>query len=1124
MKKSLFFSHSLVIVCLILLFQANIFAQKGYPYISPFSFDESIENDNFDILQDNNNNILIANRKGLLTFDSRNWELLPLQYFPVVLSKSPSDGAIYAGCRNGFGSLSKDVNGDYIYEILSDTLFTGEIAEIRSASKSEYFIARNQVYIYSSATKKLNSWVFPYENEITGSFVFKDEFYFLVSDRGLYLASDDTFKLVLSDVFTKSSELIFSFETNSKELIVGASDNGMYLFTGSGFKSVYLKDAEYLKTSIITDGLSLEGSEIAIGTLMGGVIICDYKSGLTSSIINYKTGLPDDEIYCLTADNNHGLWVCHPFGASRIDNKLNIANLTWYTGLNGNLTNTAFFEGKLYIGTSDGVYALQEKREYTASTVYAKSVPKALPTETVSKNSQAPPSKSTEQLSRREQRKKRREAKSEPEAISTQKTGLLERIFNTVENPTRVFDRKGDSEAVRNTRKKVYSLQAISHAYEKISGIKGKCTEILVINDHLLISTYSGLYDFYNNQVFPVLTDKFISFINPGLSDKIIFAGTGESVYILALSENRWEVIREFDNLNYPVYSASMTSSTELWLGSDNAAHKLTINSRYISEKDESFLITTKFSDKVILRTINQKLYFFMSSGIFLFENNQIKPLKTFDRLSSLPGYYFSGNNVVWYRTSDRWDCIPEDTGGNAFPGKFLNVFQSVQDVYLGKNGDIYVIANNQEVFHILKEKDQDKPDGFSVFFSGLKGTDDQLFPLVKPKISYGKSSLRIDFSAPYYIAPGKTEFSYKIQGLNNTWSTWSNASTIEYPLLPPGNYTIQAKARNIFGKESEISTLEIIIKPPFWKTKLFYLLMLIIVFSLFALFVKFREQNLRKAKEILEQKVKERTAEIEMQKNEIAEQKKEITDSIFYARRIQSAILPSTSMLTSVLSEHFVLFLPKDIVSGDFYWSFVKGDKIVILAADCTGHGVPGAFMSMLGVSFLNEIVNAHKLDSAASILNELRDHVKATLAQSGSAEHARDGMDISLCIIDQKKSILQYAGAYNPLYMIRSEELTEIKADKMPIGWYDLDTEFTNNIVNLRKGDCFYIFSDGFSDQFGGEFGKKYLSKPFKNFLLKIHGQPMTKQKEMLFEEFENWKGKLHQVDDVLVIGFRI
>jgi serine phosphatase RsbU (regulator of sigma subunit) len=228
--------------------------------------------------------------------------------------------------------------------------------------------------------------------------------------------------------------------------------------------------------------------------------------------------------------------------------------------------------------------------------------------------------------------------------------------------------------------------------------------------------------------------------------------------------------------------------------------------------------------------------------------------------------------------------------------------------------------------------------------------------------------------------------------------------------------------------------------------------------------------------------------------------------------------------MLSSVLSEHFVLFLPKDIVSGDFYWSVVKGDKIVILAADCTGHGVPGAFMSMLGISFLNEIVNAHALDNAGTVLNELRDHVKITLAQSGDSVHARDGMDIALCIIDQKQMKLQFAGAYNPLYMIRKNELTEIKGDKMPIGWYELTTGFTNNVINLNKGDCFYLFSDGFIDQFGGVLEKKFLSKPFKKLLLKIHPQPLSKQKDMLFKTFEDWKGKLQQVDDVLIIGFRI
>ncbi|NOU18886.1 MAG: tetratricopeptide repeat protein [Bacteroidales bacterium] len=277
-------------------------------------------------------------------------------------------------------------------------------------------------------------------------------------------------------------------------------------------------------------------------------------------------------------------------------------------------------------------------------------------------------------------------------------------------------------------------------------------------------------------------------------------------------------------------------------------------------------------------------------------------------------------------------------------------------------------------------------------------------------------------------------------------------------------------------------------------------------------MFKMFREK--KKANRVLEEK------------NElITEQKKEITDSIRYASRIQRAILPSDEIMRLNLPEHFVLYLPRDIVSGDFFWLSQRGGKIVIVAADCTGHGVPGAFMSMLGVSFLYEIVNKEGIMQPGSILNYLRDHVKSTLSQTGKKDEAKDGMDISLCVFDPKEMKLEWAGAYNPLYLIRNGELTEYKANKMPIAIHMNDhIPFTNNEISVQKGDTFYISSDGYADQFGGTDGRKFMSKKYKEMLLQIWDKPMDEQKEIIQKAHLDWKGHHEQVDDILVMGVRV
>ncbi|RPH31951.1 MAG: hypothetical protein EHM93_11465 [Bacteroidales bacterium] len=272
--------------------------------------------------------------------------------------------------------------------------------------------------------------------------------------------------------------------------------------------------------------------------------------------------------------------------------------------------------------------------------------------------------------------------------------------------------------------------------------------------------------------------------------------------------------------------------------------------------------------------------------------------------------------------------------------------------------------------------------------------------------------------------------------------------------------------------------------------------------------------------------KEKQKANRILEEKNElITLQKKEITDSIRYASRIQRAILPSDEILLQTLPQHFVLYLPRDIVSGDFFWLSKRGGKIVIVAADCTGHGVPGAFMSMLGVSFLYEIVNKEGIMEPASILNYLRDHVKHTLSQTGKRDEAKDGMDISLCVFDPNEMKLEWAGAYNPLYLIRNGELIEYKADKMPIAIHMNDhMPFTNNEIALQSGDTFYISSDGYADQFGGVDGRKFMSKKFKEMLLQINGKSMEEQKTIIHNAHMDWKGHHEQVDDILVMGVRV
>ncbi len=267
---------------------------------------------------------------------------------------------------------------------------------------------------------------------------------------------------------------------------------------------------------------------------------------------------------------------------------------------------------------------------------------------------------------------------------------------------------------------------------------------------------------------------------------------------------------------------------------------------------------------------------------------------------------------------------------------------------------------------------------------------------------------------------------------------------------------------------------------------------------------------------------------EISKQKEEIATQNEKIIESIMYAQKIQQAVMPQVTYFKKYLPEHFIMLKPRDIVSGDFYWGTHVGDKFVYTAADCTGHGVPGAFMSLLGISFLNEITGRGDQDTitAADILTSLRTNIITYLHQTGKDGEQQDGMDMALCIYEKNSSKLQYAGAFNPLIIIRDGNLMQYEADEMPIGYYENQADhFTNHIIDLKPGDMAYMFTDGYADQFGMVDGrkKKYLIKRFKEFLMQIHSLGMDEQARRLDENLTQWRGNLKQLDDVLVFGTR-
>ena len=319
---------------------------------------------------------------------------------------------------------------------------------------------------------------------------------------------------------------------------------------------------------------------------------------------------------------------------------------------------------------------------------------------------------------------------------------------------------------------------------------------------------------------------------------------------------------------------------------------------------------------------------------------------------------------------------------------------------------------------------------------------------------------------------------------------------------------------------EKEISYQKEVTKKK--ERNLFYITCSLFVFLILFVLVLRSWRKTKSQNKIIENQ----KSDIESQKSKLEESHKEITDSINYAKNIQDALMTSSEYIKDALPESFVFFLPKDVVSGDYYWVYkFSEDEVFFTVADCTGHGVPGAFMSMIGTSLLNENIIDYKIDNPAEVLGNMRSKIIESLNDHSSKTNNKDGMDMALCKLNLKTKTLDYTGANNPLVHISEGKINYIKGNSQPVGLSIIDNKpFTNHHVKLKKGDMIYIYSDGYQDQFGGPKGKKYMVKKFKTFLTRLSALPIDEQRVKIQEEFHGWKGNHDQVDDICVMGIRV
>lgn len=1130
-----------VVYLLIVLLPLISSAQEGTPYIRHFDGINAFDNQNWSVCQDSDGIMFFANRHGILTFDGYSWNNYKLQVNPMVLEFDPFSRKIFVGGRRTYGYLDRDDKGSLNYHDLTPfTLDPGIISGIIFEQEEIYFYGENSVSVYSRADSNvIKRWQPDKEAAFTGVLRQGGTSFINIAGKGLHRIESDTLFPIVTGYLTKNTEILFQLPYQGNRILVGKSDNSLSLFDGLKYYDYNLSSKDYLKQNILNGGIELGEKYYAFSTLYGGVLICDKESGKIVYTVNYQTGLPDDEVYALGKDNNNGLWLTHSGGVSRIDTRLPLTGYSGFPGLEGIPVASARFNEMLYIATNKGLFVLDEVKNYREVEVYYQVMEEekdeeenkneALENQLTDLAEEAAVEVEKEEPRRNIFSRLFRKKESKEAAIPVEEEVKDEGAEAEKPKQEESTEKPGLKEPVYRKRT-VSQLQSISWMYKRVEGIDTRCDALVQGNNRLFAISGTGLHLVDGKNSSQVYTDRKINTLL--IYDKQLIIGSDEGLRVLRQEGRNY--IYEPDKIKYnsPVYSLAVTDKGDLWAGGTNIIYNFrkAENNRYT--ESNWYYFDSDFLEECKISIINDTVFHFSESGInyFAAEEATFVPYPYFNEENSIiSGFIFDGEASAWINKGNSWVSLEEANEKQDATAKILRLFDNIISINTDSRGNRWIIDDKAGIYEIDAGMTYLPDEQFRLFVSFVLNSENIIRDSEIIYLEKG-DNLLARLSAPYYLKETTNEYQYFFEGKMKEWSEWTHNTEIPI-LFEPGEYILSFRARNILGNTSEAKTIKLYIKPPFTSSEWFYGLMGLSAIFIMWLLSNMRQRKLRYDKKVLEEKVKERTLEIENkkekieeQRDEILRQKEEITSSITYARRIQEAILPDMSQISRHFSDHFILYMPRDIVSGDFYWTAEGKGNIYFAVADCTGHGVPGAIMSMLGISLLNELTGEGTIDiSTSDLLSQLRNKIINSLHNTGQETQAVDGMDISLFKLIKKTRTVQFSGAFNPLYHFRGNKLTEYKADRMPIGYFEKATPFTTQEFQIRKGDSLYLFSDGFIDQFGGPEDKRFSTRNFRISLTGIVDMPMDKQLEYLEARYMEWKGDREQVDDIIVAGLR-
>lgn len=945
--------------------------------------------------------------------------------------------------------------------------------------------------------------------------------------------------------------------------IVEDKNGAIWVSSQNGVNKIYFEGKEERITSYTVDNglsspyiLSMEvdyQGNIWFGTYGAGV--CKYD-GTSFTYFTTEDGLINNTVYSIFEDNFNNLWFGTEAGLSKLVGR-NLTNYSITEGLPANSIHD-IKEGKdssLWIATSGGGLVNLKDGEMTIFSekngLTSDKLNTVLPisTETVFVGTNTNGINIIHPIGFYNQKGRNGFPSEEIYPVSKDREGNL--LFAVEKGE--IYRKKGDSliSIPKNRNGEEYSIQTIIEDKDKniwiadyklgLILIKGDSMRIFAQADGLIHPALSNLF----------IDSKGIVWIGTYGAGLLSYDGDNFTSYRKDLSYNTATCFTEDDNGN-------------LWIGLYGWG--------VVSYDGKTFTHYTKkegFLGYFIWDALkdNQGNIWFSTEmeGINIYDGNKFNTITTQDGLidNKVMSLTKSNNGEIWAGTSKGLNIISVDSNNKKAFKSYNNKDGNAMIDFNPKGGGVDkknnywgltnggLIKRNASLINLTKKPPQLFLNEIAinhsfVDFHQLKAGDFSDTTLISkfseepipffnyPKslnLSYEYNNLTFYYAAKDFSAQHKVSYSYKVEGYIEKWSDPSSTTKVELQNIPYGDYTFVVKAKGESNLWSNPIEYKFTIAPPLyhtWWARLIYGALFILFIWMIILWrtskLKQRQKHLEEEIDIATEEIKSQKKEVEQQKEIIEEKHKEITDSINYAERIQRSFLATSEMLDQNLKDYFVFFRPKDVVSGDFYWAGeLNNGNFAFSVADSTGHGVPGAIMSILNISSLEKSIE--KETEPNRILNSTRKIVIERLKKDGSSEGGKDGMDCSLLVLNQDRTQLSFAAANNPVFIVRNNELIEYKADKMPVGKHDKDVEsFSLRTTVLQKGDVIYTLTDGFPDQFGGEKGKKFMIKKLKVLLVQMAHLPVQEQKQKLADEFDKWKGENEQVDDVCIIGVRV